>query len=79
MKAKQDLAALNVAGAVDPCDAQSAPYYDQTCAEAHGEGYCCDPARLDVEGQCGGYPNDKTCYYKCKSKGWDAKSSKCTA
>jgi len=79
MKAEQDLAALTVAGAVQPCDAQSAPYYDQTCAEAHGEGYCCDPARLDVEGQCGGYPKDKSCYYKCESKGWDAKSSKCTA
>ena len=63
------------------CTAQDAPYYDQSCAQAHGDGFCCDPKYIDWSGQCGGWLSNgdhlKTCYYKCPQKGWDPKTQSC--
>ena len=63
------------------CTAQDAPHYDQSCAQAHGDGFCCDPKYIDWSGQCGGWLSNgdhlKTCYYKCPQKGWDPKTQSC--
>jgi len=47
---------------------QPGPVYGQTCADAHGAGYCCLPSRLDVEGQCGGYPDELTCVWEAQRR-----------
>ena len=60
------------------CTAQAAPYYGQTCAEAHGAGWCCDPAEVDNDGQCNGWSKSKTCYFECVGKGWDPHTKNCT-
>merc|ERR1711874_244066 len=48
--------------------AKPGPYYGQTCAQAHGVGYCCEKGHYDANGQCLGYPDELTCRWEPQYK-----------